>query len=358
MRALSELFTQTTLVLPCYPVDTQTGEIPLVGHNLAITPLTPLSTQRRNRRLQFPFWLTRNSLIILKACFQADAIHTPIPGDIGLIGMVLAFCLRKPLFVRHCGNWFAPRTRTERWLKRFMERFAGGKNVMLATGGTSTPPSSHNPHIHWIFATSLTEKELQSHEASREINLSGTSRLIIVCRQEKDKGTGIVIESLPLILRDYPQVKLDVVGDGNALVGFKARAVALGLQDHICFHGKVNHQQVLHLLNQADLFCYPTTASEGFPKVVLEALACGLPVITTQVSVLPELLKTGAGFLLEESTPGCLAVAVCQLLADPLTYRAMSARAVETAAFYSLEQWRDTIGQRLQTAWGTLSDDA
>jgi glycosyltransferase involved in cell wall biosynthesis len=111
---------------------------------------------------------------------------------------------------------------------------------------------------------------------------------------------------------------------------------------------------VLQLLQQADVFCYPTAASEGFPKVVLEALACGLPVVTTRVLVLPELLASGCGLLIDEPTPRALADAVAGVAADGDRYRAMSARAVETARRYSLENWRGEIGERLQRAWGPL----
>ena len=49
--------------------------------------------------------------------------------------MLFAFVLRKPLFVRHCGNWFVQTTAAEHFWKWFMVRFAGGRNVMIATGG-------------------------------------------------------------------------------------------------------------------------------------------------------------------------------------------------------------------------------
>jgi glycosyltransferase involved in cell wall biosynthesis len=182
--------------------------------------------------------------------------------------------------------------------------------------------------------------------------------LIIVCRQEREKGTAVVIESLPLIIKDFPRLTLDVVGDGRALDEFRKTASELGVLDRIVFHGKVDHPTVLQLLRQAHIFCYPTRASEGFPKVVLEALACGLPVITTRVSVLPQLVGNGSGILIEERTPAAVADAVTGLLARPNHYQAMSKKAVETARQYSLERWRDTIGALLQRAWGAIRTDA
>jgi len=67
----------------------------------------------------------------------------------------------------------------------------------------------------------------------------------------------------------------------------------LGVRKPRFLSRKVEHSAVLDLLRKADVLLLPTTASEGFPKVVLEAMACGLPVITTRVSVLPELIGIG-----------------------------------------------------------------
>ncbi|HEY7912481.1 MAG TPA: glycosyltransferase family 4 protein, partial [Blastocatellia bacterium] len=128
-----------------------------------------------------------------------------------------------------------------------------------------------------------------------------------------------------------------------------------GLGDRVKFHGKVDHTRLMNLLRRADLFCYPTRASEGFPKVVHEALACGLPVVTTRVSVLPQVIGSGCGVLIEKAAPAEVARAVQYSLEDATRYRAMSAEALETARQYSLEQWRDTIGDMLRTAWGTTS---
>jgi glycosyltransferase involved in cell wall biosynthesis len=351
MMALSQLFERTRLVVPCSNSTDSSGLLPLTGHNLSVRPLTPPRGRGLARKFLLPVWFVRNIGAIIQEIWRADAVHAPIPGDIGTIGMILAFLMRKPLFVRHCGNWFLPKTVAEHFWKWFMEQFAGGKQVMLATGGASHPPSLRNAAIRWIFSTTLTENELLACLERKQFPAQETVRLIIACRQDQEKGAGVVIESLPLILKNYPHVELDIVGDGLALADFKKQAAILGVDGHITFHGKVDHKTVLNLLRRAHLFCYPTRASEGFPKIVLEALACGLPVITTRVSVLPQLIGSGSGILLEEGTPGAVAKAVTTVLANEKLYCEMSEKALETARQYSLERWRDTIGERLRTAW-------
>lgn len=353
MGALSELFDSTVLVLPRSFYRDRNSEIPLAGHNLNVIPLTHCFGSGILRKFLLPFWFLLNSFVLIREVLKADAVHTPIPGDIGTIGMILAFFLHKRLLVRHCGNWFIQKTSADIFRKWFMERFAGGKNVMLATGGDVWPPSQRNPSIRWIFATSLTEQDLKTHARPRCKLPQETIRLIIVCRQERDKGTAVVIKALPVLIKDFPKVCLDVVGDGRRLREFKKLAQTFGVSNRVTFYGQVSHKEVIQLLKQADIFCFPT-ASEGFPKAVLEALACGLPVVTTRVSALPQLIGTGCGLLAGEATPIATAEAVKKILSNEEVYCTMSFQAIETARRYSLERWRHEIGQILEVEWGPL----
>ncbi len=289
---------------------------------------------------------------------MANAVHAVIPGDVGTVGMIVGLALRKPLLVRHCGNWFVQQTLAERFWKWFMERFAGGRNVMLATGEAPGPPSRRNPAIQWMFSTTLTREELARSSRNGDSPRRARSRVIIVSRQERRKGTSALIKSLPIISKFLPSITLDVVGTGSELKRLQELARELDLTRQVTFHGQVRHSRVLELLRQSDLFCFPTASSEGFPKAVLEALAVGLPVITTRVSVLPELLKTGCGLLIDSVEPGAIAEAVRQVLLDSTRYSAMSKQAVQTARAYSLEDWRDKIAALLQSAWGPLSSHA
>lgn len=355
MDAISKIFSSTRVVVPCKTASDVAGLYSLMGNNLEVVPLTVPQGKDMRRKIGLILWIVRNGPTILHEIRRADAVHTPVPGDIGTLGMILAILLRKPLFVRHCGNWLVQRTLAERFWKWAMEYFAGGRNVMLATGGGANSASEKNPNIKWIFSTSLTSKQI-SEGQKRGLPSEVGPRLIIACRQEEGKGTDIVLDSLPLIAEEFPDVTLDVIGDGSKLIWLSRQAESLGVSSRVLFHGKVPQARVPKLLKNADIFCYPT-ASEGFPKVIIEALASGLPVITTRVSVLPHLLSSGCGILLEEPTPVSLANAVRNILSDRRSYSEMSERAIETAVDYSLENWSNFIFRELRGSWGNLSSD-
>ena len=354
--ALSALFDRTTLLVPVAPAPETEGEIALRGDDLSVKPLTVPRGLGFRRKLNLALWLARNLGTLLGEIRRAGAVHAPIPGDVGTLGMLLAYLLRKPFLVRYCGNWDARRNVSERFWHWFMEATAGGRNVMLATGGRATPPSARNPNVKWIFATSLSEEELRGCYARNVEHRISSPRLILAGRQEPGKGADVVIESLPRIIEHFPGTTLGIVGDGSALGDLKEQAVLRGLSDRVVFHGRVSHERVLALFRQADLFCYPTS-SEGFPKVVIEAMACGLPVVTTPVSVLPRLLAAGGGVLIQKPSAGEVCRAVQDCLANPARYSLMSERAVATAKEYSLESWGAAIGDLLRQSWGRLKSD-
>lgn len=353
--AISELFDETRVLVPVLENSHPVGEVLLVGNKLSVVRLSVPRGTNFTRKLLLPVWLLSNLATIVREISRADAVHTPIPGDIGTFGLLVALALRKPLFVRYCGNWFVRRTLAEHFWRWLLESRAGNRTVVLATGGAPTPPSKDNPAVRWIFSTSLRKAELLKYAVVRTGLHGAGPKLIIAARQEREKGTAAVIESLPLLEVHYPTISLDVVGDGDALSEFKNIAAQSGVAHRVRFHGKVDHARVMGLLKNADLFCFPTTSSEGFPKVVVEALACGLPVVSTPVSVLDQLIGAGGGKLLKSASPVEVAHAIHWCLADAQRYHALSSAAVATAAQYSLERWRDTIASALTPEWGPLS---
>ena len=353
MEAISELFERTTIVVPCSRDSAPDGLSPIEGNNLEVISLSEPKATGLKRKLNMFLWLLKNGALVWRQIRVADAVHAPIPGDVGTIGIIVALLQRKPLLVRYCGNWLVQKTTAERIWKRSMEYLAGGRNVMFATGGAAEAPSSRNPNLKWIFSTSLRENQIV-REQPRQLPEDGKLKLIIACRQEPGKGIDKVVESLPAVLSVFPKATLEIVGSGSLVKALQARVDLLGLSRHVTFHGQIPQNRVLELLREATVFCFPT-ASEGFPKVVVEAMAAGLPVISTRVSVLPMLLERGGGILLTRADEKELAEAIVRLCSDADAYSLMSARANETAQEFSLEKWRDVIGESLLGAWNVPS---
>ena len=351
MRALSELFDHTRLILTVSPGQ-PSGLTPLTGHRLEVCPLpTPTGSDTR-RKLSMLLWLPRYLPQMWQEVRRADAVHAPVPGDVGTIGMLLALALKKPLFVRHCGTWGEPVTVADRLLLRCLERVAGGANVVMATGGSDAPPSSRNRQVRWIFSTSLPATEIDDVPAAAPWRAGEPLKLVTVGRLTAGKNTAAAVRALALVRERHPRATLDVVGHGGARASLEALAAELGVTEALTFHGNVTHRRVLEILAGSHLFVFPTRVKEGFPKALLEAMACGLPVIATAVSVIPRLVGERCGVLLEDTGAESVAAAVLHLTEDPDRLAGMARHAREASRAYSLERWAEVIGQRLEAGWG------
>jgi glycosyltransferase involved in cell wall biosynthesis len=302
-----------------------------------------------------PFWLVRNGFKLMREISKADAVFAFIPSPIGILGLILGLAFRKPLLTRQLNSWSEPRLlwRLER---AFLERIAGGKHIVFATGSNEEAPSSRNHAIRWLFITTIPERELVSIPGSRD---PGRIRLIILGREVETRATLTVLRALPLLARQFPDVALDVVGDHAALSKINRIASDLSVLDRVTFHGSPSRERVVELLREAHLLCcLPAAETESFRQALHEALTCGLPVVTTRTEIAPMLMRKGCAIVLKEGTSEALAAAVAACLSDPARYRSMSAEALRTAQEYSLERWRDMVRSTLEKAWGPLQSES
>jgi len=94
-----------------------------------------------------------------------------------------------------------------------------------------------------------------------------------------------------------PDVRLDVVGDGPLRRRLERQVAGLGLSERVSFHGRQPPATVAEMMRKSACLCLPSR-SEGMPNVVLEALACGTPVVATPVGEAPVLVRDGVnGFV-------------------------------------------------------------
>jgi glycosyltransferase involved in cell wall biosynthesis len=117
----------------------------------------------------------------------------------------------------------------------------------------------------------------------------------------------------------------------------------------------MTHEGVLALLRRNDLFCLPVVENESSRQAVIEALACGLPVVSTRLACLD---GQRCAVVLKDISPEALAESVASCLGDPERYRMMSMEARRVAHAFTLERWRDIIRERLEQAWGPLQSAA
>lgn len=141
-------------------------------------------------------------------------------------------------------------------------------------------------------------------------------RVLSVGRLVPDKGQGVLVEAVGLLRDRGVAIDLTLVGDGADRPGLEAQTQRLSLESRVRFAGSVGQDRILEYYRAADVFCLPSFA-EGIPVVLMEALACGIPVVTTHITGVFELVRDGeSGLLVAPGRADALAEALERLAAD------------------------------------------
>lgn len=138
-----------------------------------------------------------------------------------------------------------------------------------------------------------------------------------LAKEERYKGFDEVIEVLPYLAREIPQITYLIVGDGDDRVRLETKARRLGVENRVIFVGYVSEEEKIDLYNLADVFVMPGRG-EGFGIVYLEAMACGVPVIGSLLDGSHDALRGGTlGQLVDPDDPQQIMAAIHKALAVP-----------------------------------------
>lgn len=167
---------------------------------------------------------------------------------------------------------------------------------------------------------------------------NGKLNVLFVGRLEKRKGLGHLINACALVKKEFPNFRLIVVGPGTRLrPGYEEQAQELKL-DNIVFTDFVSDAELPEYYRSADVFCAPATGGESFGIVLLEAMACGKPVVASSIEGYASVLTHDAeGLQVPPADEEALAQALLSLLNDPSRREHMGAKGMVKAQNYSWE---------------------
>jgi glycosyltransferase involved in cell wall biosynthesis len=169
------------------------------------------------------------------------------------------------------------------------------------------------------------------------------------------KGQHLVVETLPELRKRFPNVFYVMVGGTRAeessyVPALRRRVSELGLENHVRFAGPQPHSTLGQWFNAANV-CVLATRSEGCPNVLLESLACGVPVVSTNVGGVPEIIRSGVdGLLAPYGDLPALQTALLSALERRWDREALVRRAREF-------DWADAVEQALEELQHALKGD-
>jgi glycosyltransferase involved in cell wall biosynthesis len=156
--------------------------------------------------------------------------------------------------------------------------------------------------------------------------------ILCVGRLVPEKGQAVLVEALDRLVARGIDARVTFVGDGPARAALEQAVAARDLSDRVTLTGALGADGVRRAYAAADVFCLPSFA-EGLPVVLMEAMACGLPVVTTWIAGVPELVHDGEdGLLVPPADAERLADALGRLAEDAPERRRLGAAARRAVA--------------------------
>ena len=185
-----------------------------------------------------------------------------------------------------------------RWGLRLTERYCSAITYVSQTvahsfgraaGGAMDTDWTRRP-AHVVIPNGVDLDKIRAAIADAPARMPG--KLVCAGRMVPVKGQDLLLRALPAVVKRHPQARLMLIGSGPMEAELRRRVAELGLETHVEFTGWMPHEQVLREMASAALVVVPSDGTqEGFGLVVAEALACGTPLVLSDIPVFREVLQ-------------------------------------------------------------------
>jgi colanic acid/amylovoran biosynthesis glycosyltransferase len=161
-------------------------------------------------------------------------------------------------------------------------------------------------------------------------------RVVSVGWLKEYKGFHVLLDAVGILVERGYDLELHLAGDGPQRPWLEKRAGELGISDRLVLHGFVDHERLREIYRSSDVFAMGSIEMSNFgrqdviPNVLAEAMACGVPVVSTRMGGIPELIEhEKEGLLVEQRSPEAMAEGLAAVLDDPIAAATRAANARE-----------------------------
>lgn len=343
----ADLFRRVVIAAPLVSAEPTADAAPLGRRNITVSPVSDTGGTSPGQKLRQLAMLPRLLTELHTALRDAEAVHVRCPGNLGLLGALVAPLYSRRLVAKYAGQWgpYDGEVRTVR-LQRAILRSRWWRGPVTVYGEWANQP----PHVVPFFTSVLTQAQIDHGKRSVAGRISAAPRrLLFVGRLTRSKNVHVLLHALAELGTEYPDLSLTIVGDGPERVALQALATKMKLDDSVTFTGGLEFDRVLECYETADLLVLASD-TEGWPKALFEAMAFGMLCIGSNRGLIPEVLGDGRGELVEPGDADGLAARIRGLLEPPLDLAAMRRRA-EWAQQHSLEALGSALEDLLRREW-------
>lgn len=335
-------FSKVILIAPILKgVEPNPIEIPYLHSSLDVRAVSEIDLTQALPALKSLLALPGIVIQLIRGMFQADHIHLRCPGNMGLLGcFVQIFFPAKKKTAKYAGNWDPSSAQpfTYKLQQRILNNPILTQNMKALIYG-NWPGLSKN--ILPFFTASYYRSEIMDlvktlPEAGNTLNLIFVGSLV------SGKNPLIALQSLKLLVDKGFQVKLDFCGNGNQIGLLKDFVDRNGLSKYVILNGNVNAEELKTHYQKAHFLIF-LSDSEGWPKVVAEAMFFGCLPLTTSVSCIPDMLGNGERGDLIQKDPNEVLNAIEYYFEHPEEYQNKTNKARVWSNHFTLELFQSEI---------------
>lgn len=351
----ADLFPEVVIAAPCRNQRPPGDCLAFGRDNISIQPIRQTGGDRWMEKLQQLGWLPLVMLQLCRVMSSADAIHVRCPGNLGLLGVVLARFFSPYRVAKFAGQWngYAGETRAGRLQRRLLKSRWWGSPVTVYGEWPGEPA-----HVHSFFTSMMTDDQVAAATAAAEQRrFSSPLRVMFAGRLVREKRIDVFLEAVGQVSQRGVALEVRIVGDGprraeleRQAATIAARAAGTPAPLSIEFTGALPFDQSLENYRWADCLVLASVHSEGWPKVIAEAMCHGLICVAVDHGQVGRMLQ-GRGLLLASGEAEGFADAICRIAADPAKFQEMSVAASAWARQYSLDGLRAALAELLQREW-------
>jgi glycosyltransferase involved in cell wall biosynthesis len=289
---------------------------------------------------------------IVRNIRQADVIHVRCPGSLGMYGMLaLLFVGRKYRWVKYAGNWVqAGNMPVSFAFQRWWLRTGLSRGPVTVNGRWENQPA----HVFSFLNPSMTLADVRvAREQALNKQLERPIRFVFAGRTDTAKGLGRSLEILKDVSQHCEDIHFDILGDGPERPKFERMTEELGLAEKVAFHGWLPHNQVGGFLALSHFMLLPSSASEGWPKVLSEAMSYGVVPIASRVSAIPQILdQIGSGLAYPADDIAGFVNGITDMMEHPRRWKEMSQAGIEAAPHFTYERYLIALDDMFASAYG------
>ena len=342
MDAIAPFFDEIILCTPT-EVDHEFNGISITSSNISYSPLPNfagrigfiLSLPRIIKRINANIKLADLSLIIL-------------PSYVGVVASIICQLKKVPIFQWVISDWGknVVARRHSRMTQLLAAKFIKPildwlicqlTNDVLTFYNGSIPFNHQKPYHYTRISSSIQEENL--YVQNNDTSLVPPVSFLFVGRLSLEKGLSCLLEAFTSFLAEGIDAVLHIAGSGELEKNIKLQIADLSIGHKVIYHGFIPHDNKLReLYRKCDLLIVPSLQDQS-PKVILEGMANGIPVIATNVGAIPQIIQNGVnGLLIPPAQPEAINTMINRVISDnELRYRLIQ-KGFEYASAHTVEK--------------------